>query len=423
MTAGPLAGRSIAVPGDGAAAWHAQRMLGWLGAGVEADATNTATASDWARSGLVGLTGRRDGPPLLPPGQAASAVRGALLAIRLLTSARSGLPGVELLSRRARILGLRRDAPRSARGAFQVLRAADGWLGVNLPRPSDQDLLEPWLGQASPDLADAVAHRRAGELADRARLFGLAVAALPDDPAQPDEQLIARSQDAAVRPFVLTGRPADRPRKLVDPLVVDLSSLWAGPLCAHLLSLLGARVVKVESTQRPDGARAGSPGFYRELHAGHREVTLDFTAPTGRAELAGLIESADVVIEASRPRALRQLGIDAEEILARSRDKVWLSITAYGRTGPWANAIGFGDDTAMAAGLLAFDPATGTPAPCGDAIADPVTGVNAALVAVACLQAGGPWLADLALREQIAATLDQPATAAPHTLDRIWHAS
>ncbi len=112
------------------------------------------------------------------------------------------------------------------------------------------------------------------------------------------------------------------------------------------------------------------------------------------------------MIEGSRPRALRQLGIEAEEILFRAPNKVWISITAYGRTGPWSNAIGFGDDTAMAAGLLAFDPATGTPAPCGDAIADPVTGVNAALVALACRQAGGAWLADLALREQVAATLE-----------------
>jgi hypothetical protein len=69
---------------------------------------------------------------------------------------------------------------------------------------------------------------------------------------------------------------------------------------------------------------------------------------------------------------------------------------------------GFGDDAAVAGGLLAFDPVTGVPAPVGDAIADPVTGVNAALVAVACRMAGGAWLADLALREQIAATLDVP---------------
>jgi crotonobetainyl-CoA:carnitine CoA-transferase CaiB-like acyl-CoA transferase len=243
-------------------------------------------------------------------------------------------------------------------------------------------------------------------LASRGRLLGLPVAALPDRPVV-DEQLAARGQVANLCPFVLSGWPGIG-RPLRDALVVDLSSLWAGPLCAHLLTLLGARVVKVESARRPDGARSGSPEFYRALHAGQREVTLDFSTAEGGAALAELIDAADVVIEASRPRALRQLGIDAEEILSRATNKVWVSITAYGRTGPWSNAIGFGDDTAMAAGLLAFDPATGTPAPCGDAIADPVTGVNAALVAVACLLAGGRWLADLALREQVAATLDAP---------------
>jgi hypothetical protein len=70
----------------------------------------------------------------------------------------------------------------------------------------------------------------------------------------------------------------------------------------------------------------------------------------------------------------------------------------------------------MAAGLVAFDPATGTPAPCGDAIADPVTGVNAALVALACRLAGGTWLADLAMREQVAATMirtAEPCCAGP----------
>ncbi|HEX3785548.1 MAG TPA: CoA transferase [Pseudonocardiaceae bacterium] len=423
MTTKPLAGRSIAVPGNGAAAWHAERMLTWLGASVTTSAVDTGAESDWARSGVLPLTGRRDGPPLRPPGQTASAVHGALLAIRLLTSAPARLPGVELLSRRAAVLGLRRDAPRSARGAFQVLRAVDGWLGVNLPRATDHDLLEAWLQQARIDLADAIAGRLVGELASRARLLGLAVAALPDTPVRPDEQLIARGQSDTVQPFVLTGRRADRSRRSSDPLVVDLSSLWAGPLCAHLLTLLGGRVVKVESTRRPDGARAGSPEFYRELHTGQREVTLDFTTAAGRSRLADLIDAADVVIEASRPRALRQLGIDAEEILARATDKVWISITAYGRTGPWSNAIGFGDDTAMAAGLLAFDPVTGTPAPCGDAIADPVTGVNAALVATACWQAGGTWLADLALREQVAATLIHPAAAVARTQDRAWHAS
>ena len=233
-------------------------------------------------------------------------------------------------------------------------------------------------------LEEIVAARPADELALRARLLGLPAAALATGP---DEQLAARGQAAEVRPFVLTGKRVTGKiaRTGLRPFtVIDLSSLWAGPLCGHLLTILGARVIKVESLHRPDGARHGPPEFYDLLHAGQESVALDFTSAAGRAALAGLVAVADVVIEGSRPRALRQLGIRAEEVVARGTDKCWISITAYGRTGPWANAPGFGDDAALAAGLIAFDPRTGTPAPCGDAIADPVTGVNAALVALAC---------------------------------------
>jgi hypothetical protein len=222
---GPLTGRTLAVPGDGAAAWHAQRMLRWLGASVESCADNTGSELDWATSGVPALTGRRDGPELLPPGQAASAVRGALTAIGLLADAPVSLPEASVLSQRATLLGLRRDAPRSARGAFEVLRAADGWLGVNLPRPSDRELLEPWLQEPAPILRRAVAGRSVGELASRGRLLGLPVAALPDRPVV-DEQLAARGQVANLRPFVLTGWPGIG-RPLRDALVVDLSSLWA----------------------------------------------------------------------------------------------------------------------------------------------------------------------------------------------------
>lgn len=408
MSTPPLAGLPIAVPGRGAAAWHAARMLGWLGADVESGAENAGAAGDWAASGVMALTGRRNGPALLPPGQAASAVRGALLATELLARIAGRepvLPGAGVLSERAAIMGLRRDAPRSAGGAFRLLRAADAWVGLNLARKSDVDLLPAWLAEEEPKLDEAVARAGSAELADRARVLGLPFAVLSTGD---DEQLVARGQSPVVRPFVLTGQAGARDWRLPSTLVVDLSSLWAGPLCAHLLTLLGARVVKVESVHRPDGARFGARPFYDLLHAGQESVAVDFETAEGRETLAALVDAADVVIEGSRPRALRQLGIVAEEVLGQVRDKVWVSITAYGRTGPWANAVGFGDDAALAAGLMAVDPATGTPAPCGDAIADPVTGVNAALVAVACRMAGGSWLADLALREQVAATLCEP---------------
>ncbi|MFF5992004.1 CoA transferase [Prauserella flavalba] len=450
MLSGPLTGMRVAVTGEGPALRHAAGLLAAAGAAVLStpdddvdgvlDATgtghagpvvrtgDTTAAADWAASGALALTGRRDGPPLAAPGIPASAARGALLATELLAriaGSRVTLPGAGVLSERAALAGLYRDAPRSAGGALRLLRAADGWLGVNVARASDAELLPAWLeapvplGDSWPVLAELVAGRAAAPLAERARLLGLPVGA---HPARADEQLAARGQTASVSPLVLNGevrraepgeRAGSRRRAwtLEPTLVVDLSSLWAGPLCGHLLTLLGARVIKVESTHRPDGARFGSAAFYDLLHGGQESVALDFGTAEGRAALAGLVEAADIVIEGSRPRALRQLGVVAEDVLAHARAKCWVSITAYGRTGPWDNAVGFGDDAAIAGGLVAFD--EGTPAPCGDAIADPLTGVHAAFAAVACRLGGGTWLADLALREQAAATVCAvPAEAA-----------
>lgn len=447
---GPLTGMRVAVTGEGPALWHAARLLAAVGATVVPtpdgdvdgvlDATaaagdavpvvrtpDTSAAQDWAASGAQALTGRRDGPALAAPGMPASAARGALLATELLARIAGSpvtLPGPGVLSERAALAGLHRDAPRSVGGALRLLRTADGWLGVNVARASDAGLLSAWLeapvpaGDPWPVLTELVARRAASPLAERARLLGLPVGA---HPAPPDEQLAVRGQTAPVWPLVLNGEvrragelgreePRRRAWTLPPTFVVDLSSLWAGPLCGHLLTLLGARVVKVESTQRPDGARFGAAAFYDLLHGGQESVALDFHTREGRAALAGLVAAADVVIEASRPRALCQLGVEAEHVLARSAAKCWVSITGYGRNGPWANAAGFGDDAAIAGGLVAFDPQTGVPAPCGDAIADPLTGVHAAFAVVACRLGGGTWLADLALREQAAATVETVPT-------------
>ena len=95
--------------------------------------------------------------------------------------------------------------------------------------------------------------------------------------------------------------------------------------------------MKVESVHRPDGARRGPPAFYARLHGGHESVVLDFRSPAGRHDLEQLLGSADVVIEASRPRALEQLGIDAAAIVAAGPD-VWVSITGHGRHGTGARA-------------------------------------------------------------------------------------
>jgi crotonobetainyl-CoA:carnitine CoA-transferase CaiB-like acyl-CoA transferase len=193
-------------------------------------------------------------------------------------------------------------------------------------------------------------------------------------------------------PFTLTPYESRRP-PAAPPLVVDLSSLWAGPTCARLLGLAGARVVKVESATRPDGARHGPVEFWRRLHDGHESRVVDFRTPEGIAELRDLLAEADVVIEASRPRAMAQLGIVPHEL----RPTCWVSITAYGRSGPWSDRVGFGDDTAVAGGLVAWD--GDTPLFVADAVADPLAGLHAAVAAQACLVGSGTHLIDVSLRD------------------------
>ena len=353
-------------------------------------------AVEWARSGAMALTGRADGPPLLVPGTPASTVRAALDLIKTRTGA--DLPGVGLLAERAAILGSSRRAPSSAGGAFRAVPSADGWFGLSLARPSDVEAV-PALVEADDAAADpwpAVAawlSSRTSAVADeRAALLGLAAAPIPAHPP------LNR------RPGVVATVGGRRTIHDGPPLVVDFSALWAGPLCAHLLGLGGARVIKVESSARPDGARYGPPQFYDLMHGGHESVALDFA--TDRATLNALVRQADVVIEASRPRALRQLGIEAAEHV--DAGTIWVSITAYGRTGDDAMRIGFGDDIAAGAGLIAWD--DGLPCPAGDAIADPITGVVAAAAACLALRGKHGCLLDLSMHDVTAAAA-QPVDA------------
>ena len=230
-------------------------------------------------------------------------------------------------------------------------------------------------------VADAARSCSVAQLVEGAAPLGLPVAGVGEVKA-------ARS---AAGPVVVT-RASDAAVLGDTPLVVDLSSLWAGPLCARLLRQQGARVIKVESWARPDGARRGPAAFFQLMHAGAQFVGLDLAAPSGRHALRALLARADVVIEASRPRALRQLGIDAASMMAEEGPRVWISITGYGRD---RDRVAFGDDAAAAGGLLAWDGR----GPCfaADAVADPLAGVAAAAAATEALAAGGRWILDVAL--------------------------
>ncbi|MCW2866677.1 MAG: putative CoA-transferase, family [Marmoricola sp.] len=352
--------------------------------------------ADWAASGAMALTGRDDGPPLAAPGRPASVVRETLQHLAL------EIPG--LLGERAAYAGLTRRGPWSCGGAMRVLPTYDGHLALSLARPSDIELVpalvqgvvsDPWAAVAA--WASAVPTQ---EAAARVEVLGLPGGAVPTEPVV----------GSGVSTTVLGTRTvADR------PWVVDLTSLWAGPLCAHLLGLSGARVVKIESSRRPDGAREGTPAFFELLHAGHDQLTLDFRHPDDLERLRDLVATADLVLEASRPRALRQLGIDAERVVRDGTS--WLSITARGRD---SNAIGFGDDVAACAGLVVPD--GDDLLPVGDAIADPLTGVTAAVAAHDALHSSEARLIDVSMLHVTAATVGPVPEHETAYVDGSWWA-
>jgi hypothetical protein len=351
--------------------------------------------ADWACSGVMALTGHAEGPPLVPPGVAATLAR--QIAERLAAATASSrhpvrLDGAGLLAERAALCGYQRQGQVSAGGATRLLATCDGWAAVSCVRPDDRPLLGALIGAELPTdpwpgVAAWLRMHTAAELADRAAMLGLAAAP------------VARSTASVDGAAGLRTGAAGELRPPQDLLVVDFSALWAGPLCAHLLGLAGARIVKVETPQRPDGARRGNQAFYDLLHGGHRSVMLDPASAGGRRTIAALVAAADIVIEASRPRALAGFGLDAEE--AADNGTVWVSITAAGRDSP---RVGFGDDVAVSAGLVARD-YKGQPVFCGDALADPLTGLVAAELAMSALGTGRGVLLDIAMSAVVTATL------------------
>jgi hypothetical protein len=399
---------------------HAVRILNSLGFALSpaASAGSEAHQLAWAQSGAMSLTGNTKGPPRLIAAPLALAAQGAFTALRALTPAANPAvrPSLDsyfpskfnpatLLAERAAIAGYSRSGAQSAGGSCRLLTTADGCIALNLTRGDDWEQLPALLSNNTPqetiarDDWDALARnlyeQKTAELIELAQLLGLALA---DANAPPSNRDWCRLLQAGV--------PTTPSLQL--PLVVDLSALWAGPLCANLLGFAGARVIKVESLHRPDGARDGPRAFFDLMNGNKESLALDLRSDAGTAQLLTLLQQADIVIESSRPRALRQMGISAEALVADKPGKVWLSITGYGRDAANELRIAYGDDAGVAAGLSrSLLDHYGEYGFCGDAIADPLTGLHAAVAASAAWWSGSGGLLDLSL-EAVVSFCSQP---------------
>ena len=292
------------------------------------------------------------------------------------------------------------------------MRARDAWMAVGVHRPEDLVAFPAWVDRDRPaptpddvtgwlerELASCDAH----ELVARAELLGLAVTRVGETTA-----VSARHVHA---PGAIDTILGEEPARSRAPQVVDLSALWAGPLAGSLVALAGAEVIKVESASRFDGFRRLGTGWFDVLNASKRSVVLDLTTSEGIDSLTAVIARADIVIEASRPRALEQMGIDPVTVLRDQNPSVWVSITGHGRNrhvdGP--GRVAFGDDAAVAGGLVLMD-ACGDPVFAADAIADPLTGIVAASAAAQMWQRGITGALDLAMATVAAAAAGAPSS-------------
>jgi hypothetical protein len=332
-------------------------------------ASSTWQAS-WGSSGLACLTGLPDGPPDFSRAQVLARAEEVATAVRRRIG--SPIDPAGLLAGRAALLGLTRRGRVSAGGATRLLPARDGWCAITLSRADDvaavpalletdeTDDADPW-----PALRRWAATRPVAAVTERAVLLDIPAAAL--------------DEVAAASPRVRHLGFRTHPRELAGLLVADLSSMWAGPLCGQLLARGGATVVKVESPRRPDGTRAGNRAFYDWMNGEKLSYCVDFDGQAD--ELRELLAVADVVIEGSRPAALQRRGLGPDDVAPRA-GRIWLRISGYDDLRP-----AFGDDAAVAGGLVGI--AAGGPVFCGDAIADPLTGLEAALAALESLGRGG----------------------------------
>ena len=336
-------------------------------------------ASRWAMSGAMSLTGESSGPPRQVP--VGVTLRMEQLATIIGEMTGLSIDGPALLGERAAIAGYTRQGNRSVGGHAQLVESIDKPICINFARPDDLLLIPAWLQEEIDpnnrmEVLSSLKKFESQQLMKQADLLGIPLG-VPD------------VEEYEYPAYLTEGKKSKK--RAESTLVIEFGSLWASPLCGDLLRRSGCRVIKIESLSRPDGARRGPPGFFDLLNGGKESLALDFKDDSSLKFLRKIVKEADVIVEGSRPRALRQLGVDAETEVENG--KVWVSITGYGRTGPRSKGVAFGDDAAVSGGLFLKDPLSFI----ADAVADPSAGLLAAVIALSALESEKGCLIDVPL--------------------------
>ena len=140
--------------------------------------------------------------------------------------------------------------------------------------------------------------------------------------------------------------------------VVDLTSYIAGSYGAMMLADLGASVIKVEALEG-DSFRE-LPGFYG-WNRGKRSIALNLKTPEGREIVERLAREGDVVMENWRPGVADRLGVGHEHLMALNPRLIYLSVSAFGSTGPYVDRPGFDPLLQALGGLMTLQGFGGPP--------------------------------------------------------------
>ncbi|KDE98890.1 acyl-CoA transferase [Mycolicibacterium aromaticivorans JS19b1 = JCM 16368] len=432
--------------------------FGWSGPWTELPATEF-TMQAWC--GSTGSRGEPDRPPIAVGGDLGEFIAGSYAAFFAVAAHRSGgsfdmsvleamTTSMQVFSWLRKELMLLEVVGRSTE-VPSVERAKDGYVGISMA--TGQQWQDFCAMVDCPDLADVpelrfqvgrweqrdlirarigdwFATHTVAEIVDLAELFRIPMAAIGNgETLSGMDHFVARKSfvdhpagfrapgppwrmsrtpplppalPPAVGDTVADWTPREKPDRAGLPLdgvrIVDLTAFWAGPAATHLLAMLGADVVKVESVQRPDGMRFAG-GFradverwweyswvFHGVNSGKRSVTLDLESDYGRALFGRMVAQADVVIENFTPRVMENFGLGYEALRGFNEQIIEVRMPGFGLDGPWRDRVGFAMTMEQLAGLAWI---TGYPdglptAPRG--ACDPLAGVHAAFLTLAALE-------------------------------------
>ena len=190
--------------------------------------------------------------------------------------------------------------------------------------------------------------------------------------------------------------------------VVDFSRIIAGPLCTQQLADLGADVIKIEHPVTGDETRARSAKgdkrgpMFLAYNRSKRSIAIDLGAEEGRDLARRLCATADVVIENFRPGVMARLGLGADVLRAADPALIYVSISAYGASGPFADRPGLDPVLQAESGMMSLTgPIDGAPVRHPISIIDTLTASHATSAICAALLGranhGGGEVIDLCL--------------------------